>query len=136
MTSRRARELRSLSSRVASDHLPQTWAGAPSAPRGGHAVASSSPGRLPLTPPDAARLRRAGVVAVILGVAALAVVATAFLAGLPLLPAAVAAGVLLAAARAVPLAVHLAHLREVRRRDEPADVPGLDAEGRLGGTSV
>jgi hypothetical protein len=127
MPSRRARELQSLSSRTASPH-PVPGGGAPTATRDGRGDASPSPLPRPLPAPDAARVRRGGAVAVVLGVAALAVVATAVVAGLPLLPAAVAAGVLLTAARAVPLAVHLAHLRQVRGRDEPAVVAG-----RLGG---
>lgn len=136
MTSHRARELRPLSSRAASDHPRQARRDTPAAPASGHAGAPSSPVRLPLPTLDAVRLRRAAFVTLGLAGAAVAVLLTAIVAGLPMLPAAVAAGVLLAAAKAAPLVVHAVHLREVRRRGEAVDTAGLDPEGPLGGTAA
>lgn len=136
MTSRRARELRLPSSRTASDRPLQPWRDTPTAPGDDPAAASSPPALLPLPPLGAARLRRAAGVTLGLVAAAVAVLLTALVAGLPLLPAAVAAGVLLAAARGVPLVVHVAHLREVRRRGVPSHTEGLDPERPTGGTAA
>ena len=136
MTSLRARELRLLSSRAASDQPPQARPDTPAALADGDAGALSSPARRPLPPVDAQRLRRAAFATLGLGGAAVAVLLTAVVAGLPLLPAGIAAGVLLTAGQAVPLVVHALHRREVRRRGGTVDTAGHDPGGPLDGTAA